>query len=217
MSKRWIKETDRLKEKIVGLGEDVQLRLTQALDSVFRLDKSLAQQIIETDDEIDDKEVELEEDCLKILALHQPVAVDLRFVVAVLKINNDLERIADLAKNIAERALSLSEISLEEEFPEIREMSVITKRMLHSGLNSLINMDLKQAKEVLIEDDEVDERHRNMYPKIEAKINKRPELANEFLQILSLSRYLERIADLTSNIAEDVIYLIDGEIVRHQS
>ncbi len=217
MSKRWLKETDRLKVSIVGLGEEVQGRLTDALDSVFNSDLELAKKLIATDDEIDDREVELEEDCLKILALHQPVAIDLRFVVAVMKINNDLERIADLAKNIAERALSLSKVSLPDEFPEIREMSVIAKGMLSSGLNSLIEHDIDAARQVLVEDDQVDERHRNMYPKIEEKIKGRPELANEFLQILSLSRYLERIADLTSNIAEDVIYLIEGEIVRHQS
>ena len=216
MGKRWHKKTDKLKDSIISLGEDVEGRVSRSLEAVFKKDIDLAKQIIATDSEIDEKEVQLEEECIKILALNQPVAGDLRFVVAVLKINNDLERIADLAKNIAERAIGISEIPVQDEFPEIPVMAEITKSMLRLALNSLQTLDVSEAHKVLKEDDKVDEIHRGMYEKVSEHVLQQPKLSPEFFQVLSLSRYLERIADLTSNISEDVIYFIDGEIIRHQ-
>lgn len=160
-------------------------------------------------------EVDLEEDCLKILALHQPVAIDMRFIVAVLKINNDLERIGDLSVNIAERAISLArQVRTETPF-DFDGMAVKVQSMLHRSLDALVNSDARLAREVLTSDDEIDAIHRQMYEDVKKAIVECPDKIDSLIQLLAVSRNLERIADHTSNIAEDVIYLVDGEIIRH--
>ena len=154
---------------------------------------------------------------MKILALHQPVAVDLRFIVAVLKINNDLERIGDLAVNIAERAVFLAD------HPEARLsfdftiMADKAQRMLKKSLDSLVNFSIETAQEVRNSDDEVDALNREVYIKVQQRIRENIDEMPALIHMLSVSRHLERIADLATNIAEDVIYMIAGEIVRHQA
>jgi phosphate transport system protein len=160
-------------------------------------------------------EVDLEEECLKILALHQPVAIDLRFIIAVLKINNDLERIADLAVNIAERTVGLSGMSRVEIPFDFAGMARRAETMLNMSLDALVQLDTGIAHQVIALDDEVDAMHSANYGLIKAQILARPETLDALIQHLSLSRHLERIADLATNIAEDVIYMIDGVIVRH--
>jgi len=175
----------------------------------------LAARVIEQDRQIDRMEIDVEEECLKILALHQPVAIDLRFIVAVLKINNDLERIGDLAANIAQRAAFLSQrdrISIPFDFAG---MAAKTQAMLRDALNALVEMDAEVALGVCARDDEVDEIDRQMYSQVEAAILQHPEYIDSLINLLGVSRQLERIADHATNIAEDVIYMIKGEIVRH--
>jgi phosphate transport system protein len=162
-------------------------------------------------------EVEVEESCLKILALHQPVATDLRFIIAVLKINNDLERVGDLAVNIAERALFLAaqpETKIDFDFTS---MVVRTQEMLKKSLDVLVNLNARLAYEVCAFDDEIDAMNRQMYLIVQEAMNAHPEQVEHLLHLLSASRHLERIADHATNIAEDVIYMIKGEIVRHKS
>jgi phosphate transport system protein len=166
--------------------------------------------------EIDQMEVDLEEDCLKLLALYQPVASDLRYIIAVLKINNDLERIADLAVNICERAEFLA---TQKNLPipfDFTAMSEKTKSMVKRSLDALVNLDATLATEVRMCDDEVDDLHRDMYTKFEDEVRKNPQDIGILLHYLGVSRALERIADHATNIAEDVIYLSQGKIVRHQ-
>jgi phosphate transport system protein len=178
---------------------------------------ALARKIIDEDIQIDRTEVEVEEECLKVLALHQPVAIDLRFIVAVLKINNDLERIGDLAVNIAERSYFLAsqpEINVSFDFTE---MSNNTEAMLNKSLDALVNLSPALAHEVCISDDVIDNINRQMYLKIQDEIIKHPDRITALIHLLSISRHLERIADHATNIAEDVIYMIEGEIVRHKT
>jgi phosphate transport system protein len=173
--------------------------------------------VIEKDLEIDHSEVEVEEECLRILALHQPVAIDLRFIVAALKLNNDLERIGDLAVNIAERALFLSRVTPPVIPFDFNEMAQRTRDMLKQSLDALVNMDIELARRVCAEDDEVDRINREMYVHVKQAIRQHPHHLEALVHLLSVSRHLERIADHTTNIAEDVIYMIEGEIVRHKT
>jgi len=160
-------------------------------------------------------EIDVEEDCLKILALHQPVAIDLRFIVAVLKINNDLERIGDIAVNIARRAVYLN--SQEPMDIPVDLAGLAGKAMLRQSLDSLVNMDASLARSVCTADDEVDEMDRQIQKQIKGRIRAVPERVDYPTQLLRVSRHLERIADHATNIAEDVIYMTDGEILRHRA
>ena len=186
-----------------------------ALKSVTGRDQKLARQVIEGDVEIDNWEVELEEECLKVLALHQPVAIDLRVLVTVLKINNDLERIGDLASDIAERAESLA-MKPEIAFPfDFITMAKQVRAMLKKSLDAFIDLNEDLASEVCQADDAVDDIHVDMFAKLRHGLYERPDKIEELLEYMSISRYLERIGDHATNIAEDVIYLCKGEIVRH--
>ncbi|MDH5750791.1 MAG: phosphate signaling complex protein PhoU [Deltaproteobacteria bacterium] len=211
------REIDHLKKMVLALGAEVEENVHKAVESLSNRDTKLAESIIASDSEIDRREVELEEECLKVLALHQPVAVDLRFVIAVLKINNDLERIGDLAVNIAERAIVLSSHPPMDIPFDFKEMSEKTKRMLKDSLDALVNMDSRLAKKVCTVDDEVDAINREMYIQVQQGILDNPERIGSLIHCLSTSRHLERIADHATNIAEDVIYMVAGEIVRHKA
>ncbi len=215
MSKHLMNEIEDLKKSLLELGGLAEDSVTKAIRAVSTRDPKLAKQVIEQDHKIDMLEVEIEEDCLKILALYQPVATDLRFLVSVLKINNDLERIADLSVNIAQRAKTLAEnkdVSLPFDF---EAMAKTTRTMLKMALDSIIEFDSKKAEDVCRMDNQVDDLHRDTYKAINSGIQKDPSKVDVMIHCLSISRNLERIADYATNIAEDVIYLIDGKIVRH--
>ncbi len=165
--------------------------------------------------EIDHLEVDVEEDCLKILALHQPVAVDLRFIVAVLKINNDLERIGDLAVNIAERSLTMAGMPAAGVPFDFSEMARRAQAMLRKSLDALVDLDENLAREVLPEDDAVDAMQREVFELVSRPPSDRQDIAYTLHQLL-IARHLERIADHATNIANDVIYMVRGEIMRHK-
>ena len=216
MAKHLQREIENLKKKLLALGAEVETSVRDATLSIEKRDSELAQKIIDDDVNIDNTEVEIEEDCLKILALHQPVAVDLRFIVAVLKINNDLERIGDLAVNIAERAVFLAGQSKVNISIDLVDMAHNAQSMLKKSIDALINHDAQLAHKVCASDDIVDQMNRQMYLKVQEAILKNPEQITPLIHLLSASRHLERIADHTTNIAEDVIYMIEGRIVRHK-
>jgi len=216
MAKHLQREIENLKKKLLALGAEVETSVRDATLSIEKRDSELAQKIIDDDVNIDNTEVEIEEDCLKILALHQPVAVDLRFIVAVLKINNDLERIGDLAVNIAERAVFLAGQPKVNISIDLVEMAHNAQSMLKKSIDALINHDAELAHKVCVSDDIVDHMNRQMYLKVQEAILKNPEQITPLIHLLSASRHLERIADHTTNIAEDVIYMIEGRIVRHK-
>jgi len=162
-------------------------------------------------------EVEVEEECLKILALYQPVAADLRLVVSVLKINNDLERIGDLAKNIAKRVAQLANAGDIELPAEIRTMATLAQEMVKESLDAVVNGDPALARRVREEDDAVDEARQRVRKMVLAGIKAEPERVESLLRINSVSKHIERIADMATNIAEDVIYMVEGDIVRHRA
>ncbi|OHB75783.1 MAG: phosphate transport system regulatory protein PhoU [Planctomycetes bacterium RBG_16_55_9] len=185
--------------------------------AITKRDEVLARSVIDKDVKLDQMEVKVEEACLKVLALHQPVAADLRFIIAVLKINNDLERIGDLGVNIAERAVFLAnEPSTAVSF-DFAGMAARAQAMLRKSIDALVNLDTELAREVRASDDEVDAMNRQMYLKVQEAIRSHPEQVESLIHLLSASRHLERMADHATNIAEDVIYMIEGEVIRHRA
>ena len=213
--KHFSRELEKIKKQILSLGAMVEERVRIALQAVETNDGELAKRIIKIDFEIDEMEVEIEEECLKVLALHQPVAVDLRFLIAVIKINNDLERIGDQAVNIAERVEVTSKRELEDFFFDYTAMGERAQAMLKMSLDALVNMDYDQAFEVVMMDDRVDQIKSDAYDRIKRAISEHPDKIGYLINLLLISRHIERLADHATNIAEEVIYLIEGEIVRH--
>lgn len=211
------KELDRLKRMILSLSAVVEEAVLLSVRAVERRDLQAARRIVDSDRNIDLTEVDIEEECLKIMALHQPVASDLRLIYAVLKINGDLERIGDLAVNIAERAVFLASREPLKPPIDFSLMASKVQAMLRQSLDAFINHDAHLASQVGALDDEVDELNRLNFARIQEEIPKDLPHIESLMQYLSISRYLERIADHASNIAEDVVYLIEGSIIRHKA
>jgi phosphate transport system protein len=216
MSVHLEREINILKKKLLSLAATVEESVWEAVKAVKNRDSILADKIVEDDLYIDHMEVDIEEDCLKILALHQPVAIDLRFIIAVLKINNDLERVGDKAVSMARVARKLAaqgEINVPFDLAGMAEK---VQSMLRDSIDSLVKVDTDLAREVCSADAEVDAINKKMYEQVKKCLGQHPEWFDRLLHYLSISRNLERIGDHATNIAEDVIYMIEGEIVRHK-
>lgn len=210
------RDLEKLKRELLLLGSLVEDLTRRAVLALKERREDLAEQVDLDDKEVDEREIRLEEDCLKILALHQPVANDLRFVVTAMKVNNDLERVGDLAGNLANRAAFLAgrdPVSIPE---ELLAMADRVPGMLRRSLDALVEQDTAKARSVLKDDAVVDEIHKQLFVILEERMKDMPERISEWIQLLSASRYLERIADLATNIAEDVVFLVDGAVVRHR-
>ena len=215
MSKILQKEINRLEKLVLTISAKVEENLNLSIKSLVDNDVELAKKTVINDAEIDDLEIEVEEECLKILALHQPVAIDLRYIISVLKINNDLERIGDLGKNIAEVSIILSE-KRQIPIPSlIPNMTKVVLEMMSGCINALFEKDMLLAKSVQKSDDIVDNYHAEMYQLVQQAFKEKSDHIEQLFPILSVSRYLERIADHCTNIAEDVEYFIEGKITRH--
>ena len=217
MSRHLQRDLDELKKELLQLGGMVETAINNSLIALNDRRPELAEALIKEEKLVDEKEVHIEEECLKILALHQPVAMDLRFIVVVLKVNNDLERMGDMASKIAKRSLLLSSEDPIPTLPEFREvMPDYIRTMVKNSLEAMIKLDLEMAREVIEMDNTVDEINKQMYQAFHQQVIADPNTTQRALATLSVSRYLERIADLATNVAEDVIFMIDGEVIRHQ-
>ena len=216
-------EIEKLKNQIVYLGTAVQENMRKSVKALWEKNPDLARQVIERDkDEIDTIEINVEEECLRLLALHQPVAGDLRFIVTVLKINNDLERIGDLAAKIADKVILLHEVdpvrfaSDEMQIPEMfTAMFEKTVWMFHNTMDAFVNEDTDLAYRVCLEDDEVDRAKGAIRNQMEEIIMRDSAQHVYLAKLISVARSLERIADHCTNICEDIIYMAQGRIVRH--
>jgi len=209
------RKIEKLNERLLSLGALVEENVGLAIRALERGDAETATRVIDGDVEVDRMEVDLEEECLEILALHQPVAVDLRHIIAVLKINKDLERAGDLAVNIAETALHLSGDSRIHIPKAYFVMAAKAQSMLNQSLDAFVNMAVDEAYRLLREDDDVDRMKHSLHGKFEERLQEEPALLQPLIHLFLVSRHLERIADLATNISEEVIYMITGEIVRH--
>lgn len=205
-----------LKKMLMNLGASCEEQVRSSIQAVVTRDVVLARKVIEGDKKIDLLEIDVEEECLHTLALHQPVAFDLRYVVAVLKMNNDLERIGDHAKSIAEQATFLAGQGEASEHPfDLDGMARRVEQMLRSALDAVVNIDVEVAREVRVLDDEVDIMHAGMYKRAIELIRDYPHQTEQMVHYMNVSRQLERIADHACNIAKDVLYITEGEIPRH--
>jgi len=211
------RDLENVRQELLAMGGLVEEAINKAITALVNRDETLVAAVLEGEEVIDQKEVDIAENCLKVLALHQPVASDLRFVVACMMVNNDLERMADLAANIADRArflIGLAPISIPE---DLIGMTAMARKMVKDSLDSLVNEDAALAREIIQRDEEVDETHRLMYQTVQDHIRQNPDTLDEAVHILSVSRQLERIADHATNIAEEVVFMVEGQIIRHQS
>jgi phosphate transport system protein len=215
MSKHMHRELAKIKEQTLSLGALVEERARMAVQAVENRDADLAQKIIDSDWEVDEMEIEIEEECLKVLALYQPVAVDLRFLVATIKINNDLERIGDEAVNIAERLVVMAKRPPMTFLFDYTPMAEKVQSMVKMSLDALVRLDVNLAFNVITMDDDVDAIQVQAYDRIKEAIKEFPDRVGYLINLLLVSRHLERMADHSTNIAEEVVYLIEGNIVRH--
>jgi phosphate transport system protein len=216
MARHLERELDRLKKLIYTLGARVDENLELAVKSLQDNDIELAKMVIAGDCDIDDLEVEVEEECLKALALYQPVAIDLRFIIAVMKMNSDLERIGDLAADIAKNGIYINKASKPKVPLDLHQMTYLAKAIVRKSLDSLLNIDTYLAREVLRDDEEINAMKAEMKTEIVRALQRESEHAEVLITMLAVTNRLERIGDHACNIAEDVIYMVEAEIVRHQ-
>jgi phosphate transport system protein len=217
MSKHLQNEIENLKRRLLTIGASVIDAIQKALFSLEERRADVAAQVMEGDKKIDAAEVELEEECLKLLALYQPVAEDLRFIAAVMKINNDLERMGDEAVNIAEHASFLAH-TLPLPVPlQFDAITAATLRMVWESLDAFVEGNADDARRICAEDDEVDRLNQEIINALWKMMRDDPEIVERATHLFSVSRHLERIADHATNIAEDVVYMVEGRIIRHHA
>ncbi|HRX79074.1 MAG TPA: phosphate signaling complex protein PhoU [Pirellulaceae bacterium] len=217
MTKHLQRDLDAVYHDLLSMSTVVEEMIDQAALALIERQYELAAKVIAADEAVDRREVKIEEECLKILALHQPVAIDLRRIASVIKINNDLERIADLAVNVAQRSLSLDEFL---QFPvpqKVSRMVSLVTQMVRGSLDAFVNLDTSAAKRIMSMDQTIDELNVEVIGELQALMQDAPNLVVPALHCFSASRHIERIGDHATNIAEDVVYLVAGDIVRHKS
>lgn len=217
MQRHFQRDLESLKSNIIKMGSAVEQNLIDALDAVLKGDSTLASKVISSDGTINNFEIEIDNGVVDLLALQQPVASDLRLILAIQKINNDLERIGDHAVNIAESAYRLTEKSEDESLLEIPNMAKIAKEMFQIALDSFIHLNPQLAQNVLESDDRIDALNRGMNSQVIKSIKKEQKNIEWGLELLRISRNLERVADLTTNIAEEVIFHTQARVVKHHA
>ena len=217
MSKHLEKDVNQVRNRILDLGEMVAESIETASAMIQTYDLVLVNQVYEVEHLIDRIEVEIEEECLKILALHQPVSENLRFLIVVLKVNNDLERMGDQLKNIAERIEYISDKDRVVADLNLHSMAELCSKMVKESIVALTQQDAKKARTVLELDDELDIMHAATYKTLTKVMLDKSESIRAALSLLTVSSNLERIGDLATNIAEEIISMEEGEIVRHKN
>ena len=217
MSKHLEKDVNQVRNRILELGEMVADSIETASAMIQNYDLVLVDQVYEVEHLIDTIEVEIEEECLKVLALHQPVSENLRFLIVVLKVNNDLERMGDQLKNIAERIEYISDKDRVVADLNLHSMAELCSKMVKESIVALTQQDAKRARTVLKLDDELDIMHAATYKTLTKVMLEKSESIRAALSLLTVSSNLERIGDLATNIAEEIISMEEGEIVRHKN
>jgi phosphate transport system protein len=216
MTKHLQRDLESLHQEILTLSATVEEMIDKAAMALSERRPDLAAEVIELDNVVDHSEVHIEEECLKILALHQPVAIDLRRIATVFKVNNDLERIADLAVNVAERAKALDEYPTYPIPAKLSRMATTASQMVRGSLDAFVNLDVSSARRLIALDETVDELNVEIIRDLQTLMQQDPKLVPPALYCFSATRHIERMADHATNIAEDVVYLAEGDIVRHK-
>ena len=215
MNKHLTRDMTGIERHILEIGALVETSIQKAIASLANMRPELATEVLELDQVIDRMEVDIEEECLKLLALHQPVATDLRFIVASIKVNSTLERMGDLACNIARSTIRLAETSATGR-PELTSLAEQVRLMVAESLKSLVNLDADLARNVIARDDVIDAGHERILEELTRNMLDNPQNSLQNIELMMASRHLERIADQATNMAEDVVFMVEGEIIRHQ-
>ncbi len=208
-------ELQQLKDKILKMGALVEDAIKSSIHALVERDNTLAGRVIENDRVINTLDVEIDEDSIRLIALKQPMAIDLRFITTAMKITTDLERMGDLAVNIAERALELNEEPVLKPYIDIPKMREIAQGMTRDALDAFVRKDKKLATDVIMRDDEVDDLKHEVLKELAFFMAQDPATVSRAMKVSFVAQYLERIADHATNIAEMVIYLVEGKIIRH--
>lgn len=211
------KELEELKESLLRMGTLVEEAIRDAVQSLVKRDSDLAQKIFEGEDRINKLEIEIGDMCLRLLALRQPMAVDLRFITSAMKIITDLERMGDQAVNIAERAISLNQEPQLKPYIDIPRMTEITQSMVKDVLDAFVNRDSKLARSVCERDDLVDGLNDQVFRELLTYMISDPKTITRAVHLMIICRCLERIADHATNIAEDVIFVVDALVIKHHA
>ena len=215
MQRHFDQELLDLKEKILRMGILVEEQVQGALRALIERDSDLARKIIANDRQVNTLDVEVDEDCLRLLALQQPAARDLRFITTAMKISTELERISDLAENICERAIELNEEPQLKPYIDIPRMANWSLRMVKEALDAFVNQDATLARKVCTDDDFVDDLTHQLFRELLSFMLENPQTITRAIRITFISKYLERIADHATNVAELVVYMVEGKIIRH--
>jgi phosphate transport system protein len=213
--KRYEEELKKLREEILYMGGLVEDQIQKAVKTLVDRDSDLARVIIERDHEVNRLDVDIDDICIKLLALHQPAGRDLRFITTGLKITTDLERIGDMAVNICERALELNQEPQLKPYIDIPRMARISQRMIRESLDAFVREDTELALKVCKDDDEVDQLNAQIFRETLTFMLENTQTISRATKIASVSKYLERIADHATNIAEMVIFMVKGKSIRH--
>ncbi len=213
--KQFEEELRLIKEKVLRLGGLVEEGIANSIKALVERDTQLAERTIENDHVVNGLEVEIDELCLKVLALRQPAASDLRLITTAIKIITDLERIGDMAVNVCERVIELNEEAPLKPYIDIPRMAEAAQRMLKESLDAFVNKDTELATKVLVEDDFVDDLNRQIFRELLTFMMEDPNTISRAMKILFISKYLERIADHATNIAEMVVFMVKGKVIRH--
>lgn len=215
MQRHFDQELLDLKEKILRMGSLVEEQVQGALRALIERDSDLARKIIANDRQVNTLDVEVDEDCLRLLALQQPAARDLRFITTAMKISTELERISDLAENICERAIELNEEPQLKPYIDIPRMANWSLRMVKEALDAFVNHDATLARKVCTDDDFVDDLTHQLFRELLSFMLENPQTITRAIRITFIAKYLERIADHATNVAELVVYMVEGKIIRH--
>ncbi|MDO8547205.1 MAG: phosphate signaling complex protein PhoU [Nitrospirales bacterium] len=215
MHRHFDDELQSLKEQILRMGGLAEEQVQGALRALVERDSDLARKIIENDRQVNTLDVAIDEDCLRLLALQQPTARDLRFITTAMKISTELERISDLSENICERAIELNEEPQLKPYIDIPRMANWALKMVKDALDAFVNHDAELARKVCRDDDFVDDLTHQLFRELMSFMVENPQTITRAIRITFIAKYLERIADHATNVAELVVYLVEGKIIRH--
>lgn len=216
MQRHFLQELEMLKTNLIKMASFAEDAISESIRAFLRRDKELAALVIAKEQRINALEIEIDDAVVDLLALQQPVATDLRFILAASKINNDLERIGDHAVNIAQSAIKCAESAMLQSPPPISEMAEITQAMLRNAIDGFIRLDTALAHRVLESDDRIDDLNKRVAAELVEVMQRDPQRVNEALELIRVSRNLERVADLATNIAEEVIFTAEARVVKHR-
>ena len=217
MERHFERELEALKEQLLLMGGRAEAMVRKAIEALRRRDSELCRQVFADDQAIDRLEIDIEERCLRLLALRQPLATDLRFITAALKVSNDLERIGDHAVNIAggaERLLAEPELK---PLVDIPRLAALAAGMLRESLNAFVRRDAATARRLCRQDDEVDQLNRQIFRELLSYMIENPMTITRAMELILVGRNLERVADLATNVAEEVVFIAEARIIKHHA